>query len=77
VNDGGEGDEDGGAVLDDGDLHACDFGVDEEAVFGVLDVVVVAVILAFEGGRAAAVSGGRVDVVALEIGLDVGNGERA
>jgi len=78
VEDGGESGEDGGAVLDDGDLHAGDFGVDEEAALvapGVLEVVVKAVILAFEGGRAAAVAGGRVDVMALEIGFNVWNGE--
>ena len=30
VDDGGDGDEDGGAVFDDRDFHAGDFGVDEE-----------------------------------------------
>jgi hypothetical protein len=53
VDDGGEGDEDGGTVLDGGQLHAGDFGVDEDAAIaagGVLEVVVVAVIFAFEGG---------------------------
>ena len=51
VDDGGEGDEDAGAVLDGGNLQAGDFRVDEDAaVFsvGVTDVVVVAAILAFE-----------------------------
>jgi hypothetical protein len=53
VDDGGEGDEDGGAVLDGGQLHAGDFGVDEDAplaAVGLLDVVVIAVVFAFEGG---------------------------
>jgi hypothetical protein len=53
VDDGGEGDEDGGAVFDGREFHAGDFGVDEYALlgaFGVLDVVEVAVVLAFEGG---------------------------
>jgi hypothetical protein len=53
VDDGGEGDEDAGAVLDCGNLHAGDFGVDEDAVIfavGLLDVVLVAVIFAFECG---------------------------
>jgi hypothetical protein len=70
VDDGGEGDEDGGAVLDGRQLHAGDFGVDERAMaaVGVLDVVVVAVILAFEGGRAAALAGWRLVVVALLVG---------
>jgi hypothetical protein len=53
VDDGGEGDEDAGAVLDGGNLHAGDLRVDEDAaVFAVHvgDVVVVAVIFAFERG---------------------------
>jgi len=52
VNDGGEGDEDGGAVLNGRQLHAGDFGVDEDALLGalrVLEVVVIAVVVAFEG----------------------------
>jgi hypothetical protein len=73
VDDGGEGDEDGGAVLDGGQLHAGDLGVDEDGVaaFGVFDVVEVAVIFAFEGGRAAALAAGGLvevaDVVAVEV----------
>ena len=53
VDDGGEGDEDGGAVLDGRQLHAGDFGVDEDALLGALrvpEVVVIAVVVAFEGG---------------------------
>jgi hypothetical protein len=53
VDDGGEGDEDGGSVLDDGEVHAGDLRVDEDAVLGAVgavEVMVVAVILAFEGG---------------------------
>jgi len=72
VDDGGEGEEDGGAVLDGGQLHAGDFGVDEDALlgaFGVLEVVVIAVVLAFEGGRAATLAGwGHVEVALLVSG---------
>jgi hypothetical protein len=53
VDDGGEGDEDAGAVLDGRNLHAGDFGIDEDAValfVGGADEVVVAVVLAFDGG---------------------------
>ncbi|HWG18357.1 MAG TPA: hypothetical protein VN678_10880 [Acidobacteriaceae bacterium] len=52
VDDCGEGDEDGGAVLDGRQLHAGDFGIDEDALLGalrVLKVVVIAVVVAFEG----------------------------
>jgi len=48
MDDGDEREEDAGAVLDCGQLHAGDLGIDEDAAaVGVLDVVVVAVILAF------------------------------
>jgi hypothetical protein len=76
VEDGGEGDEDAGAVLDDRDFHAGDLGVDEDAlVFAVvgLDQVVVAVIFAFHGGRAAALAGWSLVVVALLVASDVWN----
>ena len=76
VDDGGEGVEDGDAVFQDGDLDAGDFGVDEDAVAVLApEEVVVAVILAFHGGRAATLAGGSLDVMALKIGFDVGNGE--
>jgi hypothetical protein len=68
VDDGGEGDEDGGAVLDDGEVHAGDLRVDEDALIlavGLLDLVVIAVILALERGRAAALAGRSLVVVAL------------
>ena len=74
VDDGGEGDEDAGAVLDHGHLHTGDLGVDEDAAVeavGVLEVVVVAIIFTFECGRAATLAGwGLVevaDVVAVEV----------
>src|ERR1035441_6316782 len=70
VDDGGEGDEDGGAVLDWGDLHAGDLGVEEDAVVfavGVLDVVEIAVIFAFECGRAATLAARGLVEVALVV----------
>ena len=76
VDDGGEGDEDAGAVLDGRNLHAGDFRVDEEgpiAAGGVLDDVVVAVILALECGRAATLSGWSLVVEALLIAAEVWN----
>jgi hypothetical protein len=76
VDDGGEGDEDGGAVLDGGQLHAGDFGVDEDAplgAFGVFDVVVIAVVLAFDGGRAATLAGWGLVVMAGLIAAEVWN----
>jgi hypothetical protein len=81
VDDGGEGDEDGGAVLDGGNLHAGDLGVDEDAAVetvGVLEVVVVAIIFTFECGRAATLAGwGLVevaDVVSVEVFKWLGHG---
>jgi len=74
VDDGGEGEEDGGAVLDGRQLHAGDFGVDEDALlgaFGVLEVMVIAVVLAFEGGRAAALAGRGLVVMALLVSCEV------
>ncbi|HEX9199923.1 MAG TPA: hypothetical protein VF865_10220 [Acidobacteriaceae bacterium] len=74
VEDGGEGDEDAGAVLDGRNLHAGDFGVDEDAVVvagGVLDVVVIAVIFAFECGRAATLAAWGLEVVALVVAIEV------
>jgi hypothetical protein len=53
VDDGGEGDEDAGAVLDGRNFHSSDLGVDEDAVVFlvvVLDQVVIAVIFAVHGG---------------------------
>jgi len=79
VDDGGEGDEDGGAVLDWGDLHAGDLGVDEDAVVfavGVLDVVEIAVIFAFECGRAATLAARGLVEVALVVAVEVWNGFR-
>jgi hypothetical protein len=76
VDDGGEGDEDGGAVLDDGQLHAGDLGIDEDAAlgaFGGADVMVIAVILAFECGRAAALAGWSLIVVALLVAVEIWN----
>jgi len=76
VDDGGEGDEDAGAVLDGRNLHAGDFGVDEEgpiAAGGVLDDVVVAVILALECGRATTLSGWSLVVETLLIAAEVWN----
>jgi hypothetical protein len=73
---GGEGDEDAGAVLDQGKFHAGDLGVDEDTAVvavGVLNVVVVAVILAFERGRAATLAAGSLIVVALVVAIDVWN----
>jgi hypothetical protein len=74
VDDGGEGEEDAGSVLDDGDFHAGDFGVDEDAavVTGIFpDEVVVAVIFTFERGRAAALAGWGLVVVAVVFAVDV------
>jgi len=76
VDDGGESDEDAGAVLDDGQLHAGDLGIDEDAAVaagGLLDVMVVAVIFAFERGRTAALAGWSLIVVALVVAVDVWN----
>jgi hypothetical protein len=76
VDDGGEGDEDGGAVLDGRNLHAGDFRVDQDAAVaavGVLDVVVVAVIFAFEGGRAATLAAWSLVVMALLVASEVWN----
>ncbi len=76
VDDRGEGDEDAGAVLDQGKFHAGDLGVDEDTAVvavGVLNVVVVAVILAFERGRAATLAAGSLIVVALVVAIDVWN----
>ena len=76
VNDGGEGDEDAGAVLDGRKLHAGDLGVDEDAAVaagGVLDVVVVAVIFTFECGRAATLAGWGLVVVAGLVAIEVWN----
>ena len=76
VDDGGEGDEDAGAVLDWGNLHAGDLGIDEDAAViavGVLDVVVIAVIFAFECGRAAALAAWGLVVVALLVATEVWN----
>jgi hypothetical protein len=72
VHDGGESDEDAGAVLDGWKLHAGDLGVDEDTVVLLvvgLDQVVVAVIFAFHGGRSAALSGWSLVVVALLVAL--------
>ena len=74
VDDGGDGDEDGGAVLDFRDFHAGDLGVDEDAAViagGVLEVMVVAVVFAFEGGRAAALAAGSLVEVALVVAVEV------
>jgi hypothetical protein len=75
MEDGGEGDEDGGAVLDGGQLHAGDLGVDEDVVgaFGVLEVVVIAVVLAFERGRAATLAGWGLVMVTLLVATKVWN----
>jgi hypothetical protein len=74
VDHSGEGNEDGGAVLDGWDFHAGNFGVDEDAVlvaFGVLDVMVVAVIFAFECGRSALLAAGGLVEVALMVAVEV------
>jgi hypothetical protein len=74
VDDGCEGVEDAGAVLDGRNLHAGDFGVDEDAVVFLvvgLDQVVIAVIFAFDGGRAAAFAGWSLIVIALVVAVDV------
>jgi len=74
VDDGGEGEEDGGAVLNGWQLHAGDFGVDEDAplgALGVFEVVVIAVVLAFESGRAATLAGRGLVVVALLVSCEV------
>jgi hypothetical protein len=76
VDDGGEGDEDAGAVLDGGNLHAGDLGVDEHAAVGaggLLDDVVIAVIFAFEGGRAATLAGWGLVMVAGLVATEVWN----
>ena len=76
VDDGGEGDEDAGAVLDGRKLHAGDLGIDEDAAVaagGVLDVVVVAVIFAFECGRAATLAGWSLVMVAGLVAIEVWN----
>ncbi len=78
VDDGGDGGEDGGSILEDGELQAGDLRVDEDAALGavgVLEVMVITVVLAAHGGRAAAIAGGSVDVMTLEIGFDVRHGE--
>ena len=74
VDDGGQGDEDGGAILDGRDFHAGDFRVDEDTALvalGVLEVVVIAVVFAFERGRAAALSAGGLVEVALVVEVEV------
>jgi hypothetical protein len=74
VDDGGEGDEDAGAVLDGRNLHAGDLGVDEDAVVflvGDADEVVVAVVFAFECRRAATLAGWGLVVVAVVFAIDV------
>jgi hypothetical protein len=74
VDDGAEGDEDGGAILDWRQLHAGDLGIDEDAVVfavGLLDVVVVAIIFAFECGRAATLAGWGLVVVAVVVACEV------
>jgi len=75
VDDRGQGDEDADAVFDDRDIHACDFGIDENAVaaFGVFEVVMVAIIFAFECRRAAALAGWGLVVVAVVVAADVWN----
>src|SRR5258708_39099999 len=76
VDDGGESDEDAGAVLDGRQLHAGELGVDEHAAVvagGVPDVVVVAIIFAFERGRTAALAGWGLVVVADLIATEVWN----
>jgi hypothetical protein len=79
VDDGGEGDEDAGGVLDCRQLHAGDLGVDEDAAVvagSLLEVVVVAVIFAFEGGRAATLAGWGLVVVAGLVATEVWNWRR-
>jgi len=74
VDDGGEGDEDAGAVLDGGNIHAGDLGVDEDAAAvagGVPDVVVVAIIFTFECGRAATLAGWSLVMVTLLVAAEV------
>lgn len=74
VDDCGEGDEDGGTILDGRDFHAGDFRVDEDTALvalGVLEVVVIAVVFAFERGRAAALSAGGLVEVALVVEVEV------
>jgi hypothetical protein len=59
-----------------GQLHAGDLGIDEDAAVaagGVLDVVVVAVIFAFECGRAATLTGWSLVVVAGLVAIEVWN----
>jgi hypothetical protein len=74
VDDGGDGDEDGGAVLDDRDFHAGDFGIDEDTALvagGVLEVVVIAVIFTSHCGRAATLAAGGLVEVALVVKIQV------
>ena len=74
VDDGGEGDEDAGAVLDGRNLHAGDLGVDEDAAVGasgLLEVVVVAVVFAFERGRAATLAAWSLVMVASLVATEV------
>jgi hypothetical protein len=76
VDDGGEGDEDAGAVFDRRQVHAGELGVDEEAAVGaggLLDQVVVAIIFAFEGGRAATLAGWSLVVVAGLVATEIWN----
>src|ERR1039457_3665865 len=76
VDDGGEGDEDAGAILDGRNLHAGDFRVDEDAAVGaggLLDVVVEAVIFAFECGRAATLAAWSLVMVASLVATEVWN----
>jgi hypothetical protein len=75
VDDGGEGDEDGGAVLDEGKLHAGDLGVDEDAVLAMfgLEVMVVAIVFTSECGRAATLAAGGLVVVAVVVAAEVWN----
>src|ERR1035437_8835781 len=58
-----------------GNLHAGDLGVDEDAAVagGVLDAVVVAIIFAFECGRAAALAGWGLVMVASLVATEVWN----
>jgi hypothetical protein len=76
VDDGGEGDEDRTAVLEDGNVHAGDLGIDEMAVAGAFvapDLMVIAIVFAAHGGRSAAVAGGSVIVVALLVATWIWN----
>src|ERR1035441_7827325 len=76
VDDGGEGDEDAGAVLDWGQFHAGDLGVDEDAAVaagGGLDVVVEELIFALGWGRAATLAGWSLVMVAGLVAIEVWN----